>query len=149
MRKTEGQPSARPARQTIRIASKRTAVRQQGGICKCGCGQVVSEKPKTNTHFDHRPPIRLRNVNQDGSDYDPPQQDPRYIDAICPVEHRRRTSGTGATVAGSDIGLIKKERRREKRAAGARAKPKAKIQSPGFRRDLTRGFDGKIRRRET
>lgn len=135
----------RPKRQTIRIAVKREVVKRQGGVCPCGCGQAVSEKPKTNTHFDHRPPLRLRDVNRKRTDYVPPQQDPRYIDAICPTEHRRRTCGTGATTAGTDIGNIKKERRREKRRAGAREKPKKQIQSPGFRRDLTRGFDGKVR----
>lgn len=138
----------RPKRKAIPLRVKRQVVARQKGLCRCGCGQIVSEKPKTNTHMDHRPALRLRNINQDGTDYDPPQHSPDHIDAICPGEHRRRTCGTGATTAGSDIGLIKKERRREKRCAGAREKPKKQIQSPGFRKDITRGFDGRVRKRE-
>lgn len=74
----------------------------------------VSEKPRTGTKFDHRPPLRLRNVNADWTDYDPPQHSAEHIDAICETEHNRRTYGTGATTAGTDTGYIKKERKRLK-----------------------------------
>lgn len=136
----------RPPRKNIPVAVKRAVVKRQGGICTCGCGQTVSEKPKTNTHFDHRPPLRLRNINAAGDDYDPPQHSEDHIDAICPAEHHRRTHGTGATTAGTDIGFIKKERKRRKKALGL-VRPKAKIMSRGFRKDISRGFDGKVRKR--
>jgi hypothetical protein len=112
----------RPKRRTIPVAVKRAVCARQKWVCKCGCGMVVSEKPGTGTKFDHRPPLRLRDVLPDGSDYIPPQHSVEHLDAICNAEHHRRTHGTGATTAGSDIGAIKKERRRAKKGL----KPKCK-----------------------
>ena len=115
----------RPARRAIPVAVKRAVCARQHGVCRCGCGQPMSEKPRTGTKFDHRPPLRLRDVLPDGLDYDPPQHSVEHLDAICDAEHHRRTHGTGATTAGSDIGAIKKERRRNKKGF----KPKRKWHS--------------------
>lgn len=103
----------RPKRRAIPVAVKRAVCARQNGVCKCGCGMVVSEKPKTGTKFDHRPPLRLRDLSQDG-DYTPHQHSADHIDALCRESHDRRTFGTGATTAGTDTGLIKKERKRGK-----------------------------------
>lgn len=104
----------RPPRTHMPIAVKREVSLRQEYRCKCGCGQHVSAVPKSNTNFDHRPPLRLRDINADGTDYDPPQHSAEHIDAICKTEHDRRTFGTGATTAGTDFGAIKKERKRNK-----------------------------------
>lgn len=103
--------SDRPKRRAIPVRIKRAVVERQGGICKCGCGQPVSWKPKTNTHFDHEPALRLREVSSAG-DYIPGQHSQAHIDAICPESHHAKTHGTGATTAGTDTGKIKKERKR-------------------------------------
>lgn len=124
----------RPERKAIPLVIKRAVVRRQKGLCKCGCGQTVSEKPKTNTHFDHEPALRLREINRTRTGYIPHQHDPRYIDARCPGSHRVKTHGAGATTAGTDTGKIKKERKRE-REAGKKKVSKwipRKMQSRGF-----------------
>lgn len=105
-------PGQRPKRRAIPLRIKRIVCDRQGSLCKCGCGQPVSEKPKRNTHFDHEPALILRDVSADGSDYIPPQHDPAYIDARCPASHKVKTCGSGATTAGTDIGKRKKERKR-------------------------------------
>jgi hypothetical protein len=119
----------RPPRAHMPLAVQRAVVARQNGVCGCGCGQAVSEKPKSNTEFDHMPSIRLREINREGDDYIPPQNDPDYIVARCPASHAAKTRGTGATTAGTDIGNIKKERRR-----GRPPKPKQKIPSRPFQR---------------
>lgn len=102
----------RPKRRAIPKAVKVAVVNRQDGLCRCGCMQPVSAEPRTGTKFDHRPCLRLRNISEDGLDYDPHQHSERHIDAICREEHDRRTFGTGATTAGTDTGAIKKERKR-------------------------------------
>ena len=118
----------RPKRKAIPIAVKRIVIARQDGICKCGCSAVMAlHYQECHPHFDHEPALRLRAVNGAGTDYEPPQLDPRYIDARCPESHHAKTHGTGATTAGTDIGKIKKERKRSKAT-----KPTRKIHSPGF-----------------
>jgi len=75
----------------------------------------VSCKPRTGTKFDHRPPLRLRDVSADGKDYEPHQHSAEHIDAVCKAEHDRRTY-RGGRGARSDATSIARERRREKRA---------------------------------
>lgn len=69
--------------------------------------------PKSQTEFDHEPALILRDVNKAGDDYIPPQHSPDHIDARCPDSHRRKTSGLGTT-AGTDIGKMKKENKRQR-----------------------------------
>ena len=107
------QNDVRPKRLAIPVGTKRDVCARQDGVCKCGCGMPVSERPKTGTKFDHRPPLRLRDVNAAGTDYIPPQHSADHIDAICREEHDRRTfKGVGAQR--SDAVNIARERRREK-----------------------------------
>ncbi len=129
----------RPKRKAIPRRVKLNVVLRQGGKCKCGCGERVSTLAHTGTKFDHRPPLALRNLNKAGTDYDPPQHSVDHLDAICETEHKRRTHGTGATTAGTDFGLIKKERKRNKALAGVKKPKRAwptgrKLQSRGFQK---------------
>lgn len=99
----------RPKRKYIPLAVKRAVANRQHWVCKCGCGtEIVHRK----VHWDHEPALRLRDIAADGSDYLPPQNDPDYLDALCPEAHHAKTHGTGASTAGTDIGKIKKERKR-------------------------------------
>lgn len=101
----------------------------------CGCGKTVSWQTNTDTHMDHEPALRLRDVLPDESDYSPAQHDPAYIDARCPESHHAKTHGTGATTAGSDVGKIKKERARSRAPRFKRAWPTGrKMQSRPFQK---------------
>lgn len=104
----------RPARKNIPMAVKREVATRQGGICQCGCGTAIAwpEGDKCTVEFDHMPALRLREINRAGTDYIPAQNDSDYIVARCTESHLIKTSGSGATTAGTDIGAIKKERRR-------------------------------------
>ncbi|PWB94705.1 hypothetical protein [Methylosinus sporium] len=59
--------------------------------------------------FDHTPPLGLRRVV--GNDFDPPQHAPQYITPRAKADHRKKTSGAGATCADSDVHKIHKARR--------------------------------------
>jgi len=143
----------RPPRAYIPIDVKREAANNQGGVCACGCGtpcwaDAWREKPRESlVQWDHDPALRRRDVNEEWTDYVPPQLDPAYIVGRCAASHLVKTSGSGATTAGTDIGAIKKDRKRDKALTGL-TKPKQKIRSPGFRKDLSRGFNGKVKKRE-
>lgn len=102
----------RPRRRSIPMKVKRLVLKRQHGLCKCGCGRIMGGDIEI-THYDHEPALALRAVNRRGTDFVPPQHDPAYIDARCPESHLVKTSGTGATTAGTDIGKITKERRRK------------------------------------
>ena len=119
---------SRPPRKAIPLWVKRHVVGAQGGLCVCGCGQAVSVKARTDTHFDHEPALILRKVNQRKTDYIPPQHHPDYIDARCPLSHKIKTSGSGATTAGTDIGKMKKERKRNRPPKPKRSWPKRSFQ---------------------
>jgi len=142
--------SNRPPRKAIPIRIKRLIIERQSGVCKCGCNRLVSHLPKTNTHFDHEPALILRDVNESGTDYLPPQHDPDYIDARCPDSHRAKTHGTGATTAGTDIGKRKKERKRSRPAKFKRRWPRRNMapnRKPRRRSKWKRKVSGEIVRR--
>jgi hypothetical protein len=127
----------RPARKHIPIAVKRAVARRQNGVCQCGCGTVIfsdslgSRTASPNIQWDHDPALRLRDVNRRKTDYVPRQNDPNYLVARCRPSHRAKTSGTGATTAGTDTGKIKKERKRAKKGRKTRW-PSRKIPSRPF-----------------
>jgi hypothetical protein len=85
------------------------------------------------TEFDHRPSLILRPVNADGTDYDPPQNDPNFLQELHSPCHLKRTVGRlpGAertvTTKGSDAHLAAKFRKLEKPR-----KPRTVIQPRGF-----------------
>lgn len=113
----------RPKRKNIPRRTKDIVLARQGGICLCGCGS--SDK----LEFDHVPALRLRDLTPDGKEYIPGQHSASHIVARCKPSHRAKTSGTGATTAGSDIGAIKKERKRSRKP-----KFKRKIANRGFQK---------------
>lgn len=123
----------RPKRRYIPKAVRLIVFRRQRGVCACGCKRPVWFG--MDIHLDHEPALRLREVNAEGTDYIPPQLSPDHIDAVCPAYHHWKTHGGGATTAGSDIGKIKKERRRARAPKRKRPFPKGrKMQSAGFRK---------------
>ncbi len=143
------EPRQRPKRLHIPIAAKREAARRQGCICQCGCGTPCwadEKQTKALVQWDHDPALIRRDINEDWTDYIPAQLDPRYIVGRCAASHLVKTSGRGATTAGTDIGVAKKERKRNKVLAGL-AKPKAKIQGRGFRKDIRRRMNGTVEKR--
>lgn len=128
MRKTQIVGTDRPKRLHIPIAVKREVAKRQAGICQCGCNTPIwNETGKCLVQWDHDPALRIRDINRRGTDYIPPQLDPAHIVARCPVSHHKKTRGTGATTAGTDVGAIKKLRKRERKP-----KPKRPIPSRPF-----------------
>lgn len=130
----------RPPRLYIPLAIKREAARRQNGVCPCGCGTPVwkdAKETKPNLQLDHDPALRLRDVNEEWTDYIPAQLDPAYLVWRCADSHGAKTRGRGATTAGTDAGKIKKERWREKDAAGV-SKPKRAWGSRAFQKVKTR-----------
>ena len=65
----------------------------------------------TECDLDHHPALALREVNADGTDWIPAQDDEHYLVWRPRAEHRVKTSGTKATSAGSDIHAIAKAKR--------------------------------------
>jgi hypothetical protein len=61
--------------------------------------------------FDHHPPLELRPMNADGTDTNPPANDPAYIQILTIEDHATKTFGTRATTAGSDIQKIAASKR--------------------------------------
>lgn len=98
---TEERP--RPRRKAIPDRLKLEVTLKQGGRCKA-CGEKLHEL--ADTQFDHRPALINRNVAVDNLDYDPPQLDPNFIEALHVDCHDKRTNGPGGekriTTAGSD-----------------------------------------------
>ena len=112
----------RPKRRAIPVKIKRLVVARQEFVCAGRkCPAPVHWSPRTRTAFDHSPALRLRDLTPDGTEYSPHQHEPSHIDALCPECHDLKTRGAGATTAGTDIGKIKKERKR-----GKSPKPKRK-----------------------
>lgn len=132
--------SDRPKRRAIPHAVRRIVAARQNYACGCGCGLPIV--PGGSIEWDHSPSLRLREIAPDGLDYLPAQHDPDHIVARCKASHSRKTRGTGATTAGTDIGAIKKLRKRERGP-----KPKRKWQSRGFDKSLRKRMDGSVTKR--
>lgn len=73
--------SERPKRKSIPLGVKVLALERK--LCEVmGCERI---------EYDHRPGLEQRDVLPDGSDYDPPQLDPAFIDPVPAGEHLERT----------------------------------------------------------
>lgn len=95
--------------------------------------------------FDHYPALGLRDVDPDTGHHIPHQHSAEHLRWMPKEDHARKTRGTGATTAGTDIGemrktrqLVKKRNAREsppeEEPPARRTKPKAKIPGRGFDR---------------
>jgi hypothetical protein len=101
----------------------------QNGRCGCGCGEKL--QPMTERVIDeHRIALALGGSND--------------------LANRElwRLPCAKAKTAGKDAPAIAKAKRREARDQGTR-RPRKVIPSRGFQRDLTKGFDGIVRPRDT
>lgn len=94
--------------------------------------------------LDHDPALGLRNVNADGTDWDPPQHDARYLVWRPKAEHRVKTSGTKATTAGSDVQMIAKGKRLARDTEAFRLTETGRARTEGSARDA---YEAEYRRR--
>lgn len=107
----------RPKRKSIPGSVKRAVMSRQDERCQ-SCGISLRDGP---VEYDHRPAIILRPVNAAGTDYEPPQNDPNFIEALHADCHQERTTGRKpgasktATTLGSDIWVKTKFARLEKK----------------------------------
>lgn len=137
----------RPKRKNIPAKVKAAVLARQNHHC-AGCRVIFTTDDRIE--YDHRPAIVLRQVNVNGDDYYPPQNDPAYIDALHKACHLRRTVGRipgaekTATTKGSDAWLAAKFRKLE-----GKNKPKRKrttITPKGFGKIPSRPFPKTSRR---
>lgn len=81
--------------------------------------------------WDHDPPLALREFDPETGIYTPHEHDPRHITPRLRADHKRKTFGSPATTAGSDIHAIAKVKRILKnRWKAPRPKPKFKTKIP-------------------
>lgn len=117
-----------PKRRAIPAYIKRLVRNRQNDACGCrgNCGYVLPPDGLGLVQYQHEPPLALRQVLPDDSDWLPSQHDPRYIYAELKECHRVETYGASkATSLGSDRHAIDKM----KRLTGVTCNgPKKKIQ---------------------
>ena len=106
---------------------KRKPIPKQARIDACLL--MLGLNPK-KVEWDHEPALALRQINEDGTDYIPPQHDPRYITPREKVDHDIKTTGRKGESKNSRNGngdqqRIAKVRKQEKRrlSEGGLAKP--------------------------
>jgi len=115
------------------------------------CLDALGFKPDDKIEWDHTWALGLRERTPEGG-YIPAANDPRYIRPKLEDVHLTKTSGNGATTAGSDVHRIAKVRRLLRAEEEFRwrltsydhrttpAKPKRKIQSRGFEKRPANGW---------
>ncbi len=95
-----------------------------------------------DVEWDHQPALALRGWDDKAQDTVPPQNDPHYIVPLSKADHKAKTNGTPSTSYGSDKHAIAKVRRIRKGKT-----PKGNLKSRGFDKSITKGFDGKVRKK--
>lgn len=85
--------------------------------------------PERATDVDHILPLWLGGSNRE-----------KNLEGLCPAHHAAKTK--------AEASLRAKAKRREARDQGTR-RPRQPIASRGFDKTQTRGFDGKVRPRDT
>ncbi len=85
--------------------------------------------PERATDVDHILPLWLGGSNRE-----------KNLEGLCPAHHAAKTK--------AEASLRAKAKRREQRDQGTR-RPRKAIPSRGFQRDLSKGFDGIVRPRDT
>ena len=104
----------RPKRKAIPKSVKDAVYNRQLGYC-LHCRTLLGD----DIQYDHRPSLIMRKVNASGTDYEPPQNDPDWIEALHLACHLKRTVGRAigsertVTTKGSDAWLAAKFRRLE------------------------------------
>lgn len=142
-------------RPSIPVKVKMQVLINQQGRC-AETGEKLGDI--SGVDFDHRPALWEREFDDELWDTIPPANDPGALEAVRRENHKPRTARdagrrakekrvTGKKKArfsplptGCDVDAPKKEE-------GEARKPKRKIQSAGFRKDLTRNFKGEVRPR--
>ena len=127
-----------------RLSERRVleVVIRQGGVIPCGiCRQPLSHEDAIAAIRDH---ACCKHVFPDERQEEWGRiENQRYVHGRC---SRLKTYGRPHTSLGSDV-HIKAKTQRLKGEAGKR--PKRKIRSAGFRKDLKRTFDGRVIDRKT
>jgi len=122
-----------PKRKAIPAKVKKAVRERQGNVCGCRakCGTILPPDGKGLVQYQHDPALGIRPINDDGSDWIPPQHDAAHIYAELTACHKRETyrGRNGEAAIGSDRYEIDKMRRHEKPK-----RPKRKIKSAGFRK---------------
>jgi hypothetical protein len=117
----------RPARKKVPKRNVKIACVRQRWLCACGCKMGIKGRKIT---VDHNPALGLREVNEDGNDYIPPQTDPAYLDIYLEAHDHRKTYGSGGTMRietrSGDIGKISHTKSLRQRYAEHKAIMKAK-----------------------
>jgi hypothetical protein len=107
-----------PKRKATPARVKREVRERQKGLCGCRdhCGAVLPPDGKGLVQYQHDPALGIRPINDDYSDWIPPQHDPAYIYAELKACHARETNQGkhGAAKIGSDRYEIDKMKRHER-----------------------------------
>ena len=111
-------------------------VKLQSALLMAGFAWEDIITPK-RIHFDHDPALGIR--RRKGKDFDPPQHDARFIKPMLDDAHRRKTSGTKATSAGSDVHVIAKTQR----LADEHEEFRKRVLKPGARKAKTKPKTGR------
>ena len=66
-----------------------------------------------DVHYDHQPPLAMREYNPETGEYSPVENDPHHLVPLSTKAHKEKTSGpkAKATVADTDIHKIAKMKR--------------------------------------
>ena len=83
--------SDRPKRKAIPEKLKLQIYLEHNGRC-ARTGEKLGHYLR-EVEYNHTPPIAVRPVNAYGTDYIPPQLDPRYIEPLKPAVHKAETNG--------------------------------------------------------
>lgn len=104
-----------PKRRAIPRLVKDGVRARQKGLCGCRrqCGAKLPPDGSGQVHFQHEPPLRLREALPDDSDWSPSQHSAKFIYAEMKECHELETHGgpAKATYAGSDRHAIEKTKR--------------------------------------
>ena len=101
-------PGERPKRKPIPLKARLEA-----------CLLLLKIDPK-DVQWDHDPPLGLRSINDAGTDYEPPQHDPQYIQPLSAAAHALKTDGDHVPLSG-DKSRISKAKRIRGKAGPARS----------------------------
>lgn len=113
--------------------------KRQKGRCGCRTGECgrpeLPPDGKGLVHYQHDPALGVRPINEDRTDWIPPQHDPDYLYAEMAACHHRETNEGrfGAHKIGSDRYEIEKVKKRERA-------PRPKAQWGAGRKLQGRGF---------